>query len=301
MMACDNGSQMDLVTVSDGVVEMSIEEAAETAPVSTHVAVMPIDAYLHAQTLQPGDAVSAGQVLAHVDLRPLKTRLERAQAEVAAAEAAMELNAFGELERTLRIELVAAVDASESILRSGQARVDAEGKNAARARKELDRVQRLAASDNASQQALDDAALAFDTAEIALREAELALSALWTLYTVVRVAPSYVDHWLTRKAIERQSLQQQLKKGVAAVRTVQLAQEQASLSAPYAGTVIERLHEGAAFTRAGQPLLRMGDLTQLQVRAEFLSEDALRLIPGMTVRLRAAERVFSGRVRLVEP
>ena len=148
---------------------------------------------------------------------------------------------------------------------------------------------------------MDDAALAFDTAEIALREAELALSALWTLYTVVRVAPSYVDHWLTRKAIERQSLQQQLKKGVAAVRTVQLAQEQASLSAPYAGTVIERLHEGAAFTRAGQPLLRMGDLTQLQVRAEFLSEDALRLIPGMTVRLRAAERVLSGRVRLVEP
>jgi hypothetical protein len=51
------------------------------------------------------------------------------------------------------------------------ARVDAEGKNAARARKELDRVRRLAASDSASQQSLDDAALNFDTAEIALREA----------------------------------------------------------------------------------------------------------------------------------
>ena len=301
LSACDDAPDLEVVSVDNGAVEAVIEETAVATLGATHVAVMPLNGMLRAQALQPGDAVSAGQPLASIDTRPLEARLARARAAVLAARSALKVNAHAEIERTLRIELVAAVDASEAILRSGQARVDAEGKNTARARKELDRVQRLAATDSASQQALDDAALTFDTAQIALRESELTLSALRTMYTVVRLAPSYVDHWLERKALEREGLEQRLKQALADVARLELDREHAALTAPFAGTVLERLHDGGAFVPAGVALLRVGDLNSLQVRSEVLSDDASRLRPGMLVRLRAGGQAFEGRVRLVEP
>jgi len=81
------------------------------------------------------------------------------------------------------------------------------------------------------------------------------------------------------------------------------------LRSPIDGTVL-RVHEESARTlAAGTPILDVGDTTKLEIVAEYLTQDAVRVRPGMDVRLEswsvdvgaADADVLRGRVRVVEP
>lgn len=51
--------------------------------------------------------------------------------------------------------------------------------------------------------------------------------------------------------------------------------------APVDGVVLKRILQSSAPVAAGQPLLEIGDAAQLEIEAELLSSDAVRLRPGM--------------------
>jgi HlyD family secretion protein len=53
--------------------------------------------------------------------------------------------------------------------------------------------------------------------------------------------------------------------------------------APVNGVVLQRLHESEAPVAQGEPLLEVADLSALEVIADFLSTDAVRIKPGMPV------------------
>src|SRR5690625_8031451 len=56
------------------------------------------------------------------------------------------------------------------------------------------------------------------------------------------------------------------------------------------------------FVNPGEPLLEIGDIHQLEVRVEVLSQDAVRITPGMRVLLDqwGGERSLEARVTRVE-
>lgn len=75
------------------------------------------------------------------------------------------------------------------------------------------------------------------------------------------------------------------------------------LRAPIDGVVLRRLRESEAVVPQGEPILEIGDLANLEVVADFLSTDAVRIRPGQRAlisRWGGAEAI-GGRVRLVEP
>jgi len=75
------------------------------------------------------------------------------------------------------------------------------------------------------------------------------------------------------------------------------------LRSPVDGVVLRRLRESEAVVPQGEPILEVGDVSKLEVVADFLSTDAVRIRPGQDVligRWGGAEAI-RGRVRLVEP
>jgi HlyD family secretion protein len=75
------------------------------------------------------------------------------------------------------------------------------------------------------------------------------------------------------------------------------------LRSPIDGVVLKRLHESEAIVPPGEPLLEVGDLSKLEIVADYLSADAVRIRAGQRV---IVERwgggdALGGRVRLVEP
>jgi HlyD family secretion protein len=73
--------------------------------------------------------------------------------------------------------------------------------------------------------------------------------------------------------------------------------------APVAGLVLVRLRESAGPVAVGEALLEIGDPSSLEVAVELLSEDAVRVAPGMAVRLHrwGGAEALDARVRRVEP
>lgn len=76
-----------------------------------------------------------------------------------------------------------------------------------------------------------------------------------------------------------------------------------SLPAPVSGHVLRRLVESSTPVLAGQPLLEIGDSKEIEVIAEVLTADAVRIAPGAPVNLThwGGEATLHGKVRVVEP
>ena len=57
------------------------------------------------------------------------------------------------------------------------------------------------------------------------------------------------------------------------------------IRSPIDGVVLERMRQSAGVVPQGEPLLKLGDPANLEVVADFLSTDAVRMKPGMPVRI----------------
>lgn len=72
---------------------------------------------------------------------------------------------------------------------------------------------------------------------------------------------------------------------------------------PVGGRVLRIFHQSEGVVQAGQPILEIGDPGALEVEADVLSDDAVRLTPGMAVELErwGGDAPLQGRVRRIEP
>jgi HlyD family secretion protein len=72
---------------------------------------------------------------------------------------------------------------------------------------------------------------------------------------------------------------------------------------PVRGRVLQVLHENESVVAAGTPLIVVGDPHSLEVIADFLTTDAVRIRPGAPVRIErwGGAQPLAARVRLVEP
>jgi len=184
------------------------------------------------------------------------------------------------LDRRARGEVEARVGAA----RAGEQRARAESD---RARAQLDlsrsdhtRIRRLAESGVSSQEDLDRAKQNLESAQSTLSAAERAAAgALQEL----RAAQA--------RALEVQSAQSRAPS------------ENLTLRSPIDGVVLRRLRESEAVVPAGESLLEVGDPANLEIVADYLSADAVRMKPGMPVEIErwGGERPLSGSVRRVEP
>jgi HlyD family secretion protein len=75
------------------------------------------------------------------------------------------------------------------------------------------------------------------------------------------------------------------------------------LRSPIDGVVLQRFQESEAVVSLGQPLVEVADLSTLEVIADFLSADAVRIQPGMPVLIEqwGGGTALNGRVARVEP
>ena len=76
-----------------------------------------------------------------------------------------------------------------------------------------------------------------------------------------------------------------------------------AIRAPISGTVLTRYRCCEGSVAAGERILELGSLTDLEIQVDLLSMDAVRVRPGMAVRLTGwgGEQTLAGAVRRIEP
>jgi HlyD family secretion protein len=174
-----------------------------------------------------------------------------------------------------RAELSASVEAAQAAV--GQARAERARAAAAvaRARSSLRRQEALTEAGAISRDELELAQTTLKTAEEEHRAAE---------FTV------------TRAEYELQLSRARLSPSIAGGRTVDVL-------APVDGTVLRRLRESATVVPVGEPLVEIGDAHNLEIVADLLSTDAVRVSPGNAALIEqwGGSDPLQARVRRVEP
>lgn len=154
-------------------------------------------------------------------------------------------------------------------------------------------------------------------AEVAVRQARDQLMRTEQLREKGFVAPAQLDNdQLSERAAQQEKKTaledrhvalHEVAQARAALASVQDPGKQTALSfavrSPVAGRVLRVLQQSEAVVPSGASLLEVGDTGQLEVCADLLTTDAVRIPPGAKVRIGAwgGQDALSGRVRLIEP
>ena len=180
------------------------------------------------------------------------------------------------LDPRTRAELAAAEEAARATVGQAQAERDRAAATLEQAQASLQRQERLAGAGGLSREDLESARTTVKTAEGALRAAE-----------------SGVSRAEYELQLARARLQAPPPPGGRAVDVV----------APVDGVVLRRLRESESVVPAGEPLLEIGDPKRLEVVADLLSTDAVRISPGNPVLIDqwGGRHAFQARVRRIEP
>ncbi|GMU44005.1 MAG: efflux RND transporter periplasmic adaptor subunit [Xanthomonadales bacterium] len=168
--------------------------------------------------------------------------------------------------------------AARSAVAQAQARVESARAGDHLARQELDRVRPMVANGTLARRDGDRAESQAQQARAELAAARFALE----------LARAQQD------AAQALLAQQGRSDGAEAVVEVR---------APVAGVVLARLRESAGPVVIGEPLLEIGDPASLEIAVDLLSADAVRVAPGMDLRLHrwGGAQPLAARVRRIEP
>ncbi len=178
-------------------------------------------------------------------------------------------------------EARADVQAAEAALALARAELDQARADRDFARAEFARAQALIRTQTIPRRAFDEAERAFRTREAAVATAEAA----------VRMRASEITRANARLFVPSGRTGAGTNCPCVVVR------------APIDGRILRVLQESEGVVAAGTPLAEIGNPAELEVVADFLSSDAVRVEPGQRVLLEdwGGKGVLHGRVRRVEP
>ncbi len=301
--ACRRRLQVEAVHPRRGPIQESFTEPARTRLAKTYLVAMPVEGRIGRIDLEPGDKVPKGQVLAEFDLVPLKAAVEEARAAVAELEAEIAVKEDNRLEETASVEARAMVKATDEAIKAADEEVAAEKARADHAARSLERKKLLAQRNVIAEEELDQAQLMAATALTELRKQEFYRAALKAFRVAVNLGPKAIEQYVGRKKLEREVLVHRLAQARARLAAAEHRLGLAKVVSPIDGVVLERYEQGDRPLPAGQRLLLLGNLRELEVVAEVLTEDALRLRPGTAVELTPAfgRESLAGRVERIEP
>jgi HlyD family secretion protein len=172
-------------------------------------------------------------------------------------------------------ELGASAEAARAAVGQAQAERERAAAAVTRAQSSLRRQQQLTDAGAISREELEVAQTTLRTAEEALRAAEFAVA---------------------RTERELQAARARLTPSAAGGRPVDVI-------TPVSGVVLKRLRESEMVVPVGESLLEIGDPANLEIVADLLSTDAVRVSPGAPVLIEqwGGDHPLNARVRRVEP
>lgn len=304
------GYEVDLVTPQKATIEESFTEPAITRLANTYLVTMPLSGRIGRLGLEPGDNVEKGALLVEFDTVPLRQAVAEANAllaeleagarpeEIAQVAAAVEgAQAFvDQLERGSRKQ---EIESASMAVEQAQAEVQ-------RTEKEYNRALELRQKGVLPDREFQAIEAAYKVANAALGDVRARLSLLTEgprIEEKERAITALREARARLELVKQGPREEQIARAKARLATAQHNLQLADIRSPITGTVLEKYEDGDRTLAAGQPLLLLGSLAEMEVAAEVLTQDALRLSPGGPVALEsgAGDKSFTGTVTKIEP
>jgi HlyD family secretion protein len=147
----------------------------------------------------------------------------------------------------------------------------------------LGRTRKLAESGAETQDDLEKAELAYVESQIDYRTDVLTAEALKSLQAATNLLPRIVTERIGKKSLSAAVLRQQKQEAEARLGQSLTRKERSAMKSPVDGVILERTITNEQYLGAGATLLRIGQVEQLEIEADILSEDVVQVRAGDAV------------------
>ena len=276
--------QTTLVRVHESDARVSVDQVAVSSR---------MDGRLVARPVEEGSRVSRGDVIARIDDREARARLEELQAARRRLEA--ERDEIGARIEVVDARVTSRVAAEHAGLRSARALVEAIRAESAYAERESARSEKLSKQGVMSAKSLDSARTDYLTKQKELVRAEASVAT-----ALARLGEAKAErHEIRVLERERETLMSRDKELEARLVSKRIDVDDRVVTSPVDGVVSRIFVEPGEYVEAGQRIALLHDPSSVYIEANIRETDIRRVAPGQTVRIEVDAypgRAFAGRV-----
>ena len=295
---------VQVATVERGEIRAFIDERAKTTLPHVWRLTMPLDGRIAPIALDSGDPVTKGQVVARLDIADLDTAVAEAQARVDEIDAQIAVNRDSSIETTAEEEIAKWIHSVAATVQASDEKVKASKVRFEFADWWLKTVEKLYEAEAENERGLREARTEQAESKVNLRADEFTSTAMQAVKVASQIWPRYITQYLKKKDLERDVLDKQRQAAAAALERARRDRDRAELASPIDGVVLKRHISNRRLLPADTPLLEIGDLNQLEVTAEVLSQDAVAIRNGNEVDIfgpSIGPEPIKGTVKRIEP
>ncbi len=279
------GLPVQTARVDRGAIREFVDERGKTRLPEEHLVTMPFAGRVEAIELLEGEKVAAGQIVARISTSDVEEEVAQATAAVERVAASLIENNDSTVESSTREQaelfvksMISTVAAAEARKIAGKSRLDyAEGF--------LRRIRKLAESGAETQDELDKAELSVVESQINYRQDILTLEALKSMQAATNLLPRIVTEQINKKTLSGAVIRQQKEESEARLRQAITRKTRSEMKSPVDGVVLQRLITNEQQLAGGAVLLRIGEMGRLEIEANILSEDVVRIRRGDPVEI----------------
>lgn len=274
-----SGLPVQTAQVTRGPIREFVDERGKTRLPEDHLITMPFAGRVESIGLIEGETVTAGQIVARISATDIEEEVAEARAAVARLDASLVENDDATVEKSTREQAELFAESMTSTVAAAEARQIAGKRRLDYSEIFLGRTRKLAETGAETQDDLDRAELAYVESQIDYRTDVLTVESLKAMQAATNLLPRIVTEQISKKSLSAAVIRQQKQEAEARLRQALTRKARSEMKSPVDGVILERAITNEQYLTAGTTLLRIGQLEQLEIEADVLSEDVVQIRP----------------------
>ncbi len=278
-------TMVELGTAEQRTVTDYIAEEAKTRLKDEYIIDTPLSGTVERIILEVGDVVAANDVVARIDpfdleqqIRGTEFLIRQSRAQISGVDSGkpkdQDIDSAAVRAREMRDALRIA-EKEHTI-----ATIDFE-----QAQRDFERARQLVKEGVASQSAMDDAERAYKGLKQQVERTELSVSAARKGLEISELASSRVVDSMDDNEYLRRVYEAEIENLESQLAVLRSDLEKTVIRAPVAGPILEKYVDNTRVLAAGTPILKLGDLSTMEIESDVLSEEVVRVAVGDEVEL----------------
>ena len=263
-----------------GEIRVFVEERAKTRLPDVYRITMPVPGRILPIELTEGTQVRQGEIVARLDHADLDTAVAEGKARVARLEAMITENNYTRLEMSALEGINRYLDSMDRVVEAAEEKTTSSEARHKFYLKELGRVEGLFARKSESETQLNKAQLDETEGRVDYQTDVLTLRALEAVRAAMRIGPRAIQEYIDKKSLRRAVLEKELAEARSHLDRLERDRARGELKSPVDGVVLKRLVSNERVLSAGEALLEIGRLEELEIEVEVLSQDAVHIAEG---------------------
>ncbi|PCJ51625.1 MAG: hypothetical protein COA73_17110 [Candidatus Hydrogenedentota bacterium] len=295
---------VEMVEVTRTTVYEYVAEDAKTRLSKEYIVDMPISGTANRIELNIGDHVEAGQVITTVDTYPLEQEVKQVESlimQIRAQVVGVDIQKpKSEDIESAKLRINEMKDSRE-ITQKSRSVIEI---NLEQAKITFDRAKGLLEAGAGSESNYDQAHLNYQGLKQDLQRAQVSEQAAEKALDQAQIALQRLENSIDDNEYLRVAFKAEIKGYQARLAALNDDLKKTKIKAPVSGPVLEKYIEDRRVLRAGEPLLKIGDLTTIEIECDVLSEEISPMNVGNRVMISGKalnRKVIEGRVSRIYP